>query len=93
MIKQTINGVSISFDGDKLVIEGVGKGSSSSKNVTIDSNGVIKGDVNGNITINNSGIILMIEGDVTGNIVGAADVQVQGDVTGNINCKRFSKGD
>ena len=76
-----INGLSIEGDGDEVRIRFNGR---SGKTSTILEDKIIKGDVNGNIEIKGSNIKIIIEGDVQGNIVGAADIQVQGDVMGNI---------
>jgi hypothetical protein len=84
-----INGLAIKFDGDRLTIEGLKKGSG--KSIKIDKDGIITGDVTGDVQVIGNNVILNIEGDVTGNIVGAREVKVHGDVTGNISAGKVSK--
>jgi cytoskeletal protein CcmA (bactofilin family) len=87
-----INGLAIKFDGDRLTIEGLKKGSAKSESVKIDKDGNISGDITGDVQVTGHNVILNIEGDVTGNIIGAHEVKVHGDVTGNISAEKVSRG-
>jgi len=94
-VNTTINGMNISFDGEKLTIGGLNKSNhscSKSSPINITKDGRIEGDVEGNIQIVGNNVTLIIQGDVTGNIVGAASVSVQGDITGNITAQRVNRG-
>lgn len=80
-----INGIDISFSNGKLVIDGLQQGSSGNTgDKTLVSNGIIKGDVQGNVVVKADNVTVNIMGDVQGNIVGAGKVTVKGDIDGNI---------
>lgn len=65
-----INGLRIDADGDKITIDLSGRNpSGKTKEIISDKDGIIKGDVEGNITATANNLTIIIEGDVMGNII------------------------
>jgi len=80
-----INGLQIRLDGDRLVIDGIAEGvSGEPEKVVVDKDHTIPGNIPGDVEVRGENITLIVEGDVEGNIAGAASIEVKGDVEGNI---------
>ena len=87
-----VDGLRIEYSNGNLTVKGLGNKKSSifsssckgDKDVIIDKDGNINGDVSGNIEITGDNVTLIIQGDVEGNIVGSAKITVKGDIEGNI---------
>jgi cytoskeletal protein CcmA (bactofilin family) len=78
----SINGIKISMDDNKIIIEGI-KSMKGAKDLEFTGSGTITGDFRGNINVTAPGVEIIIEGDMAGNIIGASSVQVRGDMAGN----------
>ena len=89
-----INGLDISFSNGELRIKGIGnKTDSSTKELHLDKNGVINGNVDGSIIIKGNNVVLQIKGSVDGNVTGQ-EIVIEGDVDGNVTGQDISvKGD
>lgn len=77
-----INGMSFSYDDGKIIISGINN--SKQQDIKMDKNGNIQGDVTGNINVTGSNVTIIINGDVTGNIVNCKNIEVKGDIVGNV---------
>jgi cytoskeletal protein CcmA (bactofilin family) len=89
-----INGLEIDFSNGELRIKGLGnKTDSSTKELHLDKNGVINGNVEGSITIKGNNVVLQIKGNVDGNVTGQ-EIVIEGDIDGNVTGQDvYVKGD
>lgn len=96
-----IDGMKIEYRNGRLTINGkevnishIIKEEKEKKNKIITKSTTIDDDVIGDIKVDGDNIILKINGDVTGSIIGDCQVNIGGDLTGNVsNCDIRVDGD
>jgi cytoskeletal protein CcmA (bactofilin family) len=83
-----VNGMTIQVDNDQIIIKNYNnRPAAIHKDLSLGKDGVINGDLRGNINVTASGVKIVINGDMTGNINGADTVEVKGNITGNISSR------